>query len=1120
MFLSLQIQSKTAPFTDTSQRVSFKRRVPGLMAWTCILLAWMGASWFAFQCFLVPQPQRFAAPWQNSQWVQPADGYAPVAYFRFTTSVEALPDAAFVAIAANQSFRLYVNGIFIASNALPIVKGSGVRAYIYDVASALQKGSNVIAVRVANLDQQMPELCAVLGIVRNSVISYYGTGPDWQATTHSDLVYPRYSSSEPLPSWISASQTGIPSWLKSTFDASAWLPAQEVANPPASPPLSENPQLFEHAYATQWMSVGAGHDGYFVRTLSLPATTTGTWIRIAAAGPATIFIDGKMLIVWNGEAPVPPQHIASFLSDQETIVQYQQGLLAGLYDISPYLHPGTNTIAVHVTSPGIAASQAGLSTYNASLSLDILVGDAAGHYNWLASGAGWQAASQASPGWNQGGAATQKWAPPLAIGRPGAIHAIYVAENPTSHNLTLLPLSSLGGILMLSGEVILGFWLLMSLVMYRCYSCSPVEALETMSVAYMPALSVEALLVVLSYEPQIPQPFPYTWQWGVVLLALAVAGNLLLWLCPLAPRKLISLSAQWGAAVVGTVNRRRSFVFAWLREHWGLIVIVLIAIPLISYNLSYEPYWQDELTSYYAAKGVLAHGLPLLPSGFLYAKGELYSYVLALSMKILGEQNGAMRVPSVLEYLVSLPLLYGVGCYLFNRRIALLATAMLALSPYAMIWGRQMRMYEQAQMLTILVIYLFYRASRQPYRPGLIYLAVASLVVTYFSHEEIFIILPALVICVLLISAMESRSQIPAGRGISRFLPPVVYQKHWWIAAVLGAILIGAQLVITKVTHPPILGTDQSQQPLIQMSATNIAFYVKLLFFPSAVSPSQPSITVDSLLAVAGCIWAIRRKDAPAIYCALLLVISLITLGGLFTLTADRYVYPLLPALYLMGAYAVYMGLYTFKQYALSAFPAESIASPYRGPSAAINLPAGQSWRLQNQVSYPLAIHLMLLFCTALLCASVLISPMLPISGYNLFLDRELGFTTHRHFPDYDAVGQYMQSHWQKGDIVIAVSPAISILYYVGHVDYFFSINRALYLFEKDGRITDTPTGSTPLLDQRDFEAVLAANKRIWIISDNGEYQAGVTKDGRFTFPSDFHLVFEGYGSAIYFRGG
>ena len=145
---------------------------------------------------------------------------------------------------------------------------------------------------------------------------------------------------------------------------------------------------------------------------------------------------------------------------------------------------------------------------------------------------------------------------------------------------------------------------------------------------------------------------------------------------------------------------------------------------------------------------------------------------------------------------------------------------------------------------------------------------------------------------------------------------------------------------------------------------------------------------------------------------------------------------------------------------------------------------------------------------------------MLPISNYNLFVSRQAGFLYHRHYPDYDAVGQYMHDHWRKGDIVISVSPAISILYYVGHVNYFFSIDRALYLFERDGRIVDTPTGSIPILSQSDFQAVLASHKRIWIISDNGLYQMGVTKNGRFTFPPDFHIVFEGYGSAIYLRGG
>src|SRR3984893_1298187 len=188
----------------------------------------------------------------------------------------------------------------------------------------------------------------------------------------------------------------------------------------------------------------------------------------------------------------------------------------------------------------------------------------------------------------------------------------------------------------------------------------------------------------------------------------------------------------------------------WLATHWGLLVLVLVAFPLIIYNLSYEPFWQDELTSYYAAKGILAHGLPFMPSSFLYAKGELYSYALALSIALFGEQPASLRMVGVAEYLVSIPLFYFVGAYFSGRRIALLATTMLTFSPFVLTWGRQMRMYEQAQLLTILVMYLFYRAVREPRRPHFVYLAIATLVVTYLSHEESFILLPGLVVCVLL----------------------------------------------------------------------------------------------------------------------------------------------------------------------------------------------------------------------------------------------------------------------------------------------------------------------------------------------------------------------------------
>ena len=67
-----------------------------------------------------------------------------------------------------------------------------------------------------------------------------------------------------------------------------------------------------------------------------------------------------------------------------------------------------------------------------------------------------------------------------------------------------------------------------------------------------------------------------------------------------------------------------------------------------------------------------------------------------------------------------------------------------------------------------------------------------------------------------------------------------------------------------------------------------------------------------------------------------------------------------------------------------------------------------------------------------------------------------------------------MKQHYRKGDIVISIIPDTVTYYYVGHVDYFLSIDHALFLFEKKGHIVDNYTGAIALLGQHDLQAVLA----------------------------------------------
>src|SRR5437879_224744 len=122
-----------------------RRRVLAVhpIAWICLALACLGASWFVYQSALVPQPERFAPEWGGARWIQAANGTAPVAYFRYSMSLNDLPDGAFVSIAANQVFKLYVDGAFVGSNYTDFVQGSFPRAYIYDITSPLRVGANV-----------------------------------------------------------------------------------------------------------------------------------------------------------------------------------------------------------------------------------------------------------------------------------------------------------------------------------------------------------------------------------------------------------------------------------------------------------------------------------------------------------------------------------------------------------------------------------------------------------------------------------------------------------------------------------------------------------------------------------------------------------------------------------------------------------------------------------------------------------------------------------------------------------------------------------------------------------------------------------------------------------------
>lgn len=1074
----------------------------------CLLLACIGTSWFAYQTFLQSAPPAFTPDWHGAQWIRATDGTSSVSFFRYTTNLSIIPDAAFVTIASSQVFDLFVNGYSVDTNYQDFQHGQYPQTYMYDVDSLLQPGLNIFAVEVSNLNVQEPMLRMSTGFVQGNSTIYSGTGSDeWRATMRSDIVYPH----------VVTSSTPLGSWTNTKFDASSWPVASIAKDQPSSAQLAFSPLLYEQPTPNNWLSIGPKNEAYFVRSFSTPTNISHAWLRLVAIGEAYIYLNGHLAFTWNSEPNKNGGLVynANLGNAESTILQYQGGLVVGVFDITPYLQSGANTLGVHVIAPTSGEALTGLESLSTSVTADLLYNDSQGHQSWLlpddtSHASSWHASSTFVDGWMQGSSKAFSWPIPVNVSRPGQSGTLLLSD-ATTRGIQTVSFTSLGFTLLLCSCVVIGLWLLISLVYVRRFFRSRKDALTIMSVAFIPALVCEGLLIVLSFEPSIPQPFPYTGEWGFVLIAIVVASFILLGLHMRSQDSQPSTSDTFpfgngstrlfsdSSSYNGSHNQASTSFFheivAGIRRHWPIFLIVLVAIPLICYNLAYDPYWSDELTSMYAAKGILAHGFPVMPSGFIYPKGELYSYMLALSMLIFGDQMGTARILSVMEYLVSLPLLYIVGSYFFGRKVAIFATAMLAFSPIALTWGRQARMYEQAQLFTILTIYLLYRAMHERQRVYLVYLAIASIVVTYLSHEETFIILPAIVLWVIVTSSDEKRAAFA-----------VLFQKHWWIAGIIGASIIGIQLLVVHYTHPPILGSDQSEIPFIQISTNNVAYYLKLIFAPwsfnKAVNP--PVITLTSILAAIGCILAFRSTDSKAKYCAWLFLCSFLTLMLVFTLRSDRYVYPIFPIYYLLAAYAVqrmFKALWTLVQ-------PRSQATPGNGRTSA-----------GTNRGYISAFVTVTAWLTGVVFAmSILIMPALPLVNYNLFLSQLTGHSYHRHYADYDGIGQYMQQHWRQGDIVITINPALTTLYYVGHINYYFSIDRALFIIEKDGRLVETATGASPLLNQSDLLAAMTPNTRIWLLSDNGPYQAAMLN--RYSMPPSFHLVYEGYQSAIYVSGG
>ncbi len=486
-----------------------------------------------------------------------------------------------------------------------------------------------------------------------------------------------------------------------------------------------------------------------------------------------------------------------------------------------------------------------------------------------------------------------------------------------------------------------------------------------------------------------------------------------------------------------------------------LLTLTLAGFALrLHYLATTHPFF-DEYTTVLAARQILQHGWPMLPSGLFYEHGLLATYLIAPFTALFINTPAAnwqpahwglmpARWPSLLISTATIPLIYAIGRRSLpptNRRtgISLLAAGLFALSPEGMVWGGRARMYALAILLILLTTHLAYRGATRPNGSRYRWAALFTLLLALLSQFGTLMLIPPLLTAMLVIGWLLAKKQT---RRPWFFRPDIIPQ------IVALALVIGLALWIKRLGQP--LGVAQLNSPntgnlwieLLHTIAYQTTFHftwadtVTFLARQFGV-PHHLWLTGTALtgIAIGLILWMTRRRKTslPRFPLFLGLVFGLIMLEMVTLLEPfrrnPRYIVMFLPMFYLITAYGIF-----------NLLPRRLAAAPLT------------------------AAGLLTLFTTI---------------GFN---DIRVALLTPE--PAYEQAFAWLAGQRQPDDLILTMNTPAAALY-LGHVDGFTVQQDAdQFLLNQETTPVDRWLGAPWLGTAADFSAALNTADRAWFIID------------------------------------
>jgi mannosyltransferase len=215
----------------------------------------------------------------------------------------------------------------------------------------------------------------------------------------------------------------------------------------------------------------------------------------------------------------------------------------------------------------------------------------------------------------------------------------------------------------------------------------------------------------------------------------------------------VSAVAPSGAVATAGGGARR--LPAW----WPLAALLVLAAVLRLATLEEQSFWYDEA---YTPVHVLHSGLGATLRSMVHSENSppLWYLIAWADYRVLGSGELALRLPSALAGVATVPVAWAIGGELAGRRAAIVAAALVAVNPLFVWYSQEARVYGLFVLSAALALLCFLRAERDPTPGRMGAFAVTGVLAMITHYFAIFLIVP--MVLWLLSDRSTRRAAVPA----------------------------------------------------------------------------------------------------------------------------------------------------------------------------------------------------------------------------------------------------------------------------------------------------------------------------------------------------------------------